>query len=371
MAKLTNEETYRRGPMLSMRSLRILALALICLAVLPGAHCRAQAALLMEEPYGFFGAINPTGHTAIYLERVCAETPVKLRRCQPGEPGAVIARYQGIAGYDWVAIPLFPYLYSVESGASVPVRVDRKWVMQARSRYHEAHLLSLGEHLPAGNLIHGGWKELVGAAYERRIYAFRFETTPEQDDALIAKLNSAKNRSHFQMLYGNCADFARSILDTYFPRTFRRSIFPDVGITTPKQITYKLIRYARKHPETQLTVFEIPQVPGYRRESHSNHGVAESLCTTAYAIPIAILNPYVAGGVFVDYFVRGRFHLIPKNPQILGPDNLAALTSPAQADQNAESAGEQAPSAIVSGLTETQTAMTAHSGLQEIKAKDE
>ena len=70
----------------------------------------AQAALLMEEPYGFFGIVNPTGHTAIYFDRICAETPVKLRRCQPGEMGAVVSRYQGIDDYDWIAIPLVPYL---------------------------------------------------------------------------------------------------------------------------------------------------------------------------------------------------------------------------------------------------------------------
>ena len=71
--------------------------------------------LLMEEPYGFFGTVNPTGHNAIYFERICAETPVKLRRCRAGEMGAVISRYEGIDGYDWVAIPLIPYLYSVEN----------------------------------------------------------------------------------------------------------------------------------------------------------------------------------------------------------------------------------------------------------------
>ncbi|MGA8044013.1 MAG: hypothetical protein WCA37_14550, partial [Terracidiphilus sp.] len=75
-------------------------------------HCRAQAALLLEEPYGFFGALNPTGHTAIYFEHICAETPVQLRPCHPGELGAVISRYQGIDDYDWIAIPLLPYLYS-------------------------------------------------------------------------------------------------------------------------------------------------------------------------------------------------------------------------------------------------------------------
>jgi hypothetical protein len=39
----------------------------------------------MEEPYGFFGSVNPTGHNAVYFARICAETPVKLRRCQSGE----------------------------------------------------------------------------------------------------------------------------------------------------------------------------------------------------------------------------------------------------------------------------------------------
>ena len=190
-------------------------------------------------------AINPTGHTAIYFERVCAETPVTLRRCAPGEMGAVIARYQGIDGYDWVAIPLIPYLYSVEDPSEVPAHVDRNTVDRMRERYHETHLMSLGEDVPAGGLMHGGWTELVGVAYERRIYAFRFNTTEAQDDAFIARMNSAENRSHFHLLFSNCADFARVILNEYFPRTFDRSIFPDAGMTTPKQISYKLVRNAR------------------------------------------------------------------------------------------------------------------------------
>ena len=221
----------------------------------------------MEEPYGFFGAVNPTGHNAIYFERICAETPVKLRRCQPGELGAVIARYQGIDGYDWVAIPLIPYLYSVENAADVPAHVDHDLVVELRGRYHEEHLASLGAELTPGNLVHGGWTQLLGAAYERRIYAFRFDTTEEQDDALIEKLNAGPNRTEFDLLFNNCADFARVVLNDYFPRTFRRSIFPDAWMTTPKQITYKLVRFARKNPGTELTVFEIPQIPGYRREA--------------------------------------------------------------------------------------------------------
>ena len=359
--------------MSALRGTRTTAFVLLALALLAlcSAHSHAQAALLLEEPYGFFGTLNPTGHTAIYFERVCAETPVRLRRCEPGELGAVIARYQGISGYDWVAIPLLPYLYSVETASEVPARVDRETVTRMRERYHEAHLLALGENLTAGSLVHGGWSQLVGVAYERRIYAFRFETSAEQDNAFIARMNARENRTHFELFYSNCADFARQILNIYFPRSFRRSIFPDAGMTSPKQITYKLVRYERKHPEMQLKIFEIPQVPGYRRLSHSNKSIAESLTTTAYAIPIALVNPYIAGGLFVDYLVRGRFHPIPRHPQIIVLGDLKALTAASHAGQNPDSAGIQAPGAAANGSVETQTFSTANSGLREMKVSHE
>jgi hypothetical protein len=357
---------------------RIVVLSILAPAVLAlGCVCgRAQAALLIEQPYGFFGILNPTGHDAIYFERICAETPVKLRRCAPGEMGAVLSRYQGISGYDWVAIPLVPYLYSVEEVSVVPARVDSLMVNQLRSRYHEAHLLGLGEDLPAGSLIRGGWTQLVGAAYERRIYAFRFETTEEQDDALIARMNVLPNRSHFDLLYNNCADFARKLLNSYFRGAFRRSIFPDGGMTTPKQIAYELTKYAQKHPKLQLTVFEIPQIPGYRHQSHSNKSVDESLATTVYAIPIALVNPYLAGGLIVNYFARGRHRILPRHPLVLAPDDLTAWAHPALTDatptaQNPVSAAEQAPGAAAIGPADTPGAGTANFSPQESEASHE
>lgn len=318
----------------------IMLTALLLFAHVEG---RAQAALLMEEPYGFFGTLNPTGHTAIYFARICADTPVKVRRCEPGELGAVISRYQGIAGYDWVAMPLMPYLYSVENPEEVPDRVNKNDVRRLRNRYHEQHLGALGAHVFEGNLVRGGWTQLVGVAYERRIYAFRFATTEEQDAALIAQLNDSPNRSDFGLIYNNCADFARTILNSYFPRTFRRTIFPDAGMTTPRQITWKLVRYARTHPESELKVFEIPQVPGYRRMSKHNKSVAASLITTGYAIPITLLNPYLAGGIFIDYVVRGRYPLVPHDPAVLGPHLLQTLTEDAIAQETSGKSNEVAP----------------------------
>jgi hypothetical protein len=283
----------------------------------------------------------------------------------------VVSRYQGIGNLDWVAIPLIPYLYSVENPSDVPARVDRETVKRLRDRYHEAHLLGLGMNIPAGNIARGGWTELVGVSYERRIYAFRFETTEEQDDAFIAKMNQGENVSHFNLLFNNCSDFARRILNSYFPGTFPRSVFPDAAMTTPKQITYKLVRYGRRHPDAHLTVFEIPQIPGLRRPSRSNKSIAESLATTGYAVPIALTNPYLAGGLFVDYMVRGRFHLIPKHPQLLGPNDLSALTLPGLAAQNPSSASTQAPGAAANGNAESLSPASANSGLKESTAYNE
>ncbi len=373
-----------RELMLSIRKALIHYSALVALGMICCSQAHSQAALLLEEPYGFFGTLNPTGHVAVYFEKICADTPVKLRRCQPGELGAVIARYQGIDGYDWVAIPLVPYLYAVDNAAEVPSHVDHDQVVQLRSEYRESYLQALGEKLPAGNLIRGGWTQLVGAAYERRIYAFRFDTTQEQDDALIARLNDGRNKSRFDLLFNNCADFTRVVLNGYFPRTFRRSIFPDAGMTTPKQITYKLVRYARKHPHRQLTVFEIPQIPGYRRESHSIKGIDESFVTTVYAIPLVIVNPYLAGGLFVDYLVRGRYHLIPKDPQVVTPDNLSVLTAPTAPNDNlasteistvgspsGSSAGQQAGDGNSGSTAMTRTSAGADSGLKGAGSDDE
>lgn len=331
-----------------------------------------QAALLLEEPYGFFGTLNPTGHTAIYFARICAETPTKLRRCEPGEMGSVISRYSDVAHHDWVVIPLIPYLYSVEDISEVPERVNRETVHRLRNQYHEAHLLVLGPDVRKGDFWHGGWTQLVGVSYERRMYAYRFETTEQQDDAFIKRMNNDKNRSHFELFYNNCADFSRKVMNFYFPKKFGRSFFPDAGMTTPKQITYKLVRYAKKHPEMHLEVYEIPQVPGYRRMSRTNKGISESLITTGYAVPIALLNPYLAGGLFADYVVHGRYRLVPKNPQKLAPDDLTQLTVSGISTENALNASEENHRvAAANASVVVSEAATANAGLKEATAAHE
>ena len=102
------------------------------LLFLTAAGARASVTLLLEEPFGTFGGMNPTGHAAVYLSRVCAATPLSLRRCEPGEQGVVISRYHRVGGYDWIAIPLLPYLYAVDNPDQVPTSVSVKEVAGLR-----------------------------------------------------------------------------------------------------------------------------------------------------------------------------------------------------------------------------------------------
>src|ERR1700719_3194026 len=222
----------------------------------------ASATLLLEERYGRMGFFTATGHAAVYLSGVCADTPLVLRHCTPGETGVVISRYDGVGGYDWVAIPLIPYLYAVEQAEDVPLLADPKMVNFLRDQYRRKHLEGVAPDRDTGESPGGNWYELVGTAYDRTTYGFEIETTRAQDEAFIREYNVAPNRSHFHLVSRNCADFAKDVINFYYPRSLHRSLIADVGITTPKQMAKMLIKFSGRHSELQFSRFVIPQVPG-------------------------------------------------------------------------------------------------------------
>ena len=270
-------------------------------------HARADAALFLEEPFGMFGTMNPTGHAAVYLSHVCAATPTRLRACEPGEQGVVISRYHRVGGYDWIAIPLIPYLYAVERPEQAPPFANSEMVASLRDNYRRSHLEAVAPDAADGATPDGEWIQLLGAAYDRKIYSFEIVTTSEQDARLIDKLNSGKNRSHFNLLFHNCADFARGILNTYYPHAVHRSLFADQGITTPKQVAKSLVSYADRHPELAFSRFVIAQVPGTVPRSGAVRDVFEAfLKSKKYMLPVVALHPLVAGGMAIAYLTMDR-----------------------------------------------------------------
>jgi len=296
---------------------------LICVGfLLWGLNCiraRADVSLLLEEPFGQFGDMNPTGHAAIYLNHVCAASPTELRPCTPGEAGVVISRYHRIGGYDWLAIPLIPYLYAVDDPRDVPEFIDAKLEMQLRDQYRRKHLLDLVPDDPKREIPKGDWIQLVGASYDRKIYGYRIETSEEQDHALIEALNQRSNKSHFNLFFNNCANFSQKILNFYYPHAVRRNYIADAGLMTPKQAAKSLVHYSKRHRDLEFSTFVIPQVSGTIHHSDPVDGVVESLVKSKkYLVPIAALHPFVAGGLALVYLGDGRFHL-DKNAPVFDP----------------------------------------------------
>ena len=300
--------------------------------LLPGAtELYADAALLLQQPHSAFGSFNPTGHVAVYLPRVCAASPTELRRCNAGEKGAVISRYAGIAGYDWIAIPLMPYLYAVENPDQVPAAVDREAVALLRDGYRRTHLRAIVPDTQDGLAPKGDWTQLVGAAYDRKIYGFVFETGEAADSALIEWLNARPNKKRFNIFFENCADFSKDIINFYYPKAVRRSILADAGITTPKQIAKSLVQFHQRRPEMPFSAFVIAQVEGNLKRSKSVRGVFESLLRSKkYAVPLAVVYPWAAVGGTVAYIIGGRFNPEKHATEVYGPAELAGCLLAAQ-----------------------------------------
>ncbi|MGI4829224.1 MAG: hypothetical protein ACRYFU_13675 [Janthinobacterium lividum] len=192
---------------------------LIALLFLAGLLQRAQAsvAVLLGSPYGKVSILNPTGHSALYFDHICAESPILLRPCAPGELGVVISRYDGVGSFDWIAIPLLPYLYAVDETATIPSTADGLTVLRGRDVYRREHLEIVAPDTADSGMPLGNWYQLVGAAYNRTLYGFRVKTTADQDARMIALFNDAPNVSRYSGAFRNCADFVRVSIDRLYP----------------------------------------------------------------------------------------------------------------------------------------------------------
>jgi hypothetical protein len=310
---------------------RLKSAAVLFLFLLAIAQAHADVTLFLEEPYSYDGAFAGTGHAAVYLSRVCAETPLVLRRCAPGEFGVVISRYDGVAGRDWIAIPLIPYLYAVENPENVPLSADAKLVAFLRNRYRVAHLESVAPDGPDGEPPAGRWVELVGESYLRAIYGFHIDTTEEQDDRLIRKYNSEPNRMQFNLITHNCADFARNLVNFYYPKLLHRSVIGDLGVTTPKHDAQLLAHFGQRHPELDPSTFVIPQVPGNVRRSGPVRGVVESVVRAKkYMLPLLAFHPVITGALVVAAADGARFNPA-RNAMVFDPSG--ELDPPLEAAQ--------------------------------------
>ncbi len=291
---------------------------LVLLALASKPAC-ASLTVFVGEPFGKFGTMMPVGHTAIYLDHVCAAGPLNVRMCQPDEPpGVVLARYHSIGKYDWLATPVMQFLYARSRADDVPAYATREMVWELREEYRRRYLRAVvpdgseghfyGDGRAAGAKDLEEWWESAGMAYNRRVWAYQVNTTPEQDRRLVEVMNADTNRHSYKLRNANCADFAAHLVNLYFPGAARNDRIADFGLMTPKEVVRSLSDYAGAHPELELRVWEIPQVPGSLRRSRPVRGVAESgLKTKRYLFTLLAIQPEVPAGCAIAYLWHGRW----------------------------------------------------------------
>ncbi len=148
--------------------------------------------------------------------------------CHDGEYGAVVSRYHKIDGYDWLAIP-----WSAISMPSIRrTRFPRLWTGNRSPRCAtptREHLLKLAPDNKKGAAPKGEWTELVGSSYDRTIHGFQIDSTAAQDQRFIDTFNDRRNVGHFNLLFHNCADFSRVVLDIYMPHAIHRNFIAGRG----------------------------------------------------------------------------------------------------------------------------------------------
>jgi hypothetical protein len=289
---------------------RFLAIAALLTALCGAMH--AEVGLMLDEALRA-GSSKWTGagHSAVYLSGVCMTSPVELRLCGPGENGVVLTNYPSFGedrSYEWNAIPLNVYLYGVEDESARPLYASQtvRWILG--ERYREKHMADLCTGSCATN-PNALWRETVASTFIRDIYMFTLKTTTAQDQALVDKLNRSANVDHFNGVTNNCADFARSVVNTYFPSAAKPDHINDFWMTTPKAIAKSFAHYGVRHPELEFHVVRFSQIPGEYPISKDNRKGTEQLYrANRWRVPLAILRPYELMICTSSYILTGRFN---------------------------------------------------------------
>ncbi len=297
---------------------------------------RAELTVLIGEPFGNFGSMMPVGHTALYLSRLCADGPLKIRMCRADEPqGVVLARYHRIGQYDWLASPVTEFLYAAAPGEPVQSFVTAESAWTARQRYRRRYLAEIVPDGQEGDSTgHGGpleeWWESAGVTFNRRVWGYQIDTTPEQDRRFVETVNADANRHLYHLKKTNCADFVAQMVNVYFPGLVRNDRIGDFGLMTPKEVARCVAAYGETHPEAHLRITEMPQLPGTLRRSRPVRGGAEAgLKTKRYLLTLAVIQPEVPTGLLVLYLWHGRWK-IGQGAEVETPQQwMAAIEPPA------------------------------------------
>jgi hypothetical protein len=202
-----------------------------------------------------------------------------------------------------------PYIYGVDNESNIPLYANGEIRTLLREAGRRLHFNGIIPASPNGELPVGRWQEMIGTLLNRDIYVFTLKTSWKEDAALVEEYNSRYNQKPFNLLYHNCADFVRNVLNTYFPRATHRDFLNDFTITTPKALARSLTRYATKRPERLFYITKYSQYPGPIRRSLDNRHFSEKApVSKKYLVPQIVFKPMLIPIFATIYFTTGYFN---------------------------------------------------------------
>ena len=287
----------------------------VVIAVLSAApRASADAGVILNESLDTSVArITGSGHSAVYLSRICPDgSPVKMRLCREGEEGSVLSNYTTLgedSPYEWNIVPLSIYLYGVENPADRPLMSSKEIKAALEERYRQKYLTGICGTRKCLTSNSAEWREMVGATLERSLYMFVVKTTQAQDEQVIAAFNSRPNINHFHGATNNCADFTKRVMDFYYPHAVHRDALNDFFMTSPKAAAHSMAKFAEENPELDLRVVHFSQVPGtIKRSSECRSGTEQLYHSKKLVIPLAWLAWQAVPAVTASYVITGRFN---------------------------------------------------------------
>ena len=285
-----------------------------------------------------FAEITGEGHSAVYLSRVCAENPVTLRLCRPGEQGSVLQNYSDYKEdqpYEWNVVPLSIYLYGVNDVCQKPLFASPEMRSVLQERYRRQYLRQICTTQECLTNPDANWRDSVAAAFVREIYIFEVRTTVEQDQQFIREFNARANVNRYSGFRRNCADFAKLVVNTYFPHAAHRDPINDFGMTGPKAIARSFAHYAEHRPELDFRVIRVDQVPGtYKRSSDCHEGTEQTFRSKKWLIPMVAVEAQAVPFLAASYLLTGRFD--PNHELRKYPSRDAALLNEQMAEAKAD-----------------------------------
>ncbi len=258
-------------------------LSLFCLAIFAFSD-KSQADLSMvileSEPIFPMSIFLNQGHTVTYITDRCPrlsdsspEGRIKIAKCNPGEPqGVVINHHTGLGkeNYDWFISRPSTFFYGVDQPHLTPLITNKKVKNLAEQssfvtqEFQKAIRLGPDGKPPKG-FIEGEWITNVAQVYTREAYAFTMKVSQEQEDMIVDRLNKDPNTSKFDLIFNNCSDPSEFWLNYIFPDFSHTMMSKASGLgfmATPKGVAQDIVSYAEKHPEVELNISKVTEIPG-------------------------------------------------------------------------------------------------------------